>query len=826
VTGNKKKVKIKVFWRIALCLIVATVLFSTNQALWGKTESGHEAPSHSTHEAPSEGSHSDGHEGAQGGEQGHADQGHDQVAGTITTEISAIAYLPLLIILIPAFASIALPLSGEDHKKRDIINVAATASVFLLMMSLYYPVVKGVHHHGHLYKGISYSLSFLPGFAFNLFVDPAAVVVGAVIAFLWLLSAVYGISYMTIEENRVRYDFFNMATLVANIGVILAGDFLTLFLFFEGLIIFPYALVAHKEDEKCLFGANLYLYVGCVSSLGLLFGIALLYKYTGTIMIRPVGDVVNASLTSSAKYWIAFLMVFGFGGKAGIFVEHIWLPEAHPVAPTPASALLSGAMIKAGAYGIFRTVDMLFVPSRWDVDKFLDQWHVLENIGYWVIWLGIITMFLAVLSALITANSKRMLAYHSVSQMGYIVMGIGCAAYMGSDGAMGLAGAMYHIVNHALFKASLFLCVGAIYFQTHELDMYKLGGMLKKMPVVGIGLFIAACGISGIPGFNGFASKTLLHHAIVEAYEHSVHHGGADFKLKLAEIIFMITAGGTFASNMKLFVLSCLRETPKKFDHAGPAPMPMRVAIGMVSFAILFIGLFPNWILEHFIGPALAYFHYNPASHAYHQLFNVHAAAGARHSVIPILYPVGNTVSHAWGAVLQNLNGGGVAVLLGGMYFIIGMPFGWFHYVVPKKAEFVYQYMIIFNRFKWFCTNPSSAFGDLVDRIVMKPMVDFWLPLASVRAFIKWFERKFIPRIVYEKELWQHQAARTYLKNAEVYKIADAEGIDAVVNSVADGALELGTIARKTQTGFIQVYATTIVVSIIVMIGLTLYFVG
>jgi formate hydrogenlyase subunit 3/multisubunit Na+/H+ antiporter MnhD subunit len=813
---GKLKVKAKVFWRIAGCLIAVGILFSANQLFWGKTQPSYAETSQSTGDVAAKEVHND---------MAGAEHGHEEVTGPITKDISAMAYLPLVIILIPAIACLALVLSGENHKMRDNINVAATASVFLLLMSLYFPLVQGVHHHGHLYKGISYSLEFLPGFAFNLFVDPAAMVVASVVSFLWLLSAVYGITYMTIEENRMRYDFFNMATLVANIGVFLAGDFLTLFLFFEGLIIFPYALVAHKETDECIFGANMYLYVGAVSSLCLLLGIAILYKFTGTIAIRQVGDAINTSVSTSAKYWIAFLMVFGFGGKAGVFVEHVWLPEAHPVAPTPASALLSGAMIKAGAYGIFRVVVMLFSPSSWDVGKFVEQWHAMGGIGYAVIWLGIITMFLAVLSALITPNAKRMLAYSSISQMGYIVMGIGCAAYLGSDGALAMAGVLYHIVNHALFKASLFLCVGAFYFRTHELDMYKLGGMLKRMPVIGYGLLIAACGYAGIPFFNGFASKTLLHHAIVEAYEHGAHHGGG-IGLRLAEYIFMITAGGSFCVIMKLFVLTCLGETPKKFENIKPAPLPMRVAIGMVSFAILFVGFFPNFLLENFIGPALVYFNFNPASHAYHQVFNVHAAAGASHSVIPILYPIGDSVSHAWSAVIHNINGAGIAVLLGGMYFIIGVPLGWFRFVVPKQVEFVYNYMKIFNGFKWFCTNPASAFGDLVDWIVMKPMVNFWLPLVNVRSFIKWFEVKFIPRFVYEKELWQYKAARTYLKNAEVYKIADAEGVDAVVNGVADGTLGLGSIVRKTQTGFTQVYATTIVVSIIVMIGLTLYFVG
>jgi formate hydrogenlyase subunit 3/multisubunit Na+/H+ antiporter MnhD subunit len=744
-----------------------------------------------------------------------------------------------------------------------------------------------------------------------------------------------------------------MASLNSSIGVMFAGDFLTLFIFFEGLIIFPYALVAHKEDGPSLRGANFYLYLGAASSLSLLFGIGLLYHFTGSIMIQPLATAVNTALAPSVKYWIALFMIVGFGGKAGLFLEHIWLPNAHPVAPTPASCLLSGAMIKAGAYGIFRVTCMLFVPPHWDMTRYVSQWATMSNIGYAIIWVGITTMFLGVLSALISANSKRMLAFHSVSQMGYIVMGIGCGAYMGSDGAMGLAGGIYHIINHALFKASLFICVGAFYYQTHELDMYKLGGMLKRMPVVAIGLLIAACGIAGIPGFNGFASKTLLHHAILEAYEHSAHLGNGvpDFKLRFAEIIFMITAGGTFASNMKLFVLTSLGETPKKYaegHHAvGPASTAFRVTIIMVSCAILFVGLNPNWMLENFIGPALQYFNFNPSSHAHHLVFNTHAAVGEAKSIIPILYPITGITDAAmstWSDVIHNLNGGGIAVLLGGMYFIIGMSYHWFHFEVPEKCEFAYYYQKVVEGFKWFCVNPVSAFGvtidrilmsprsimvdgfrgacinifspfgdlvdkfvmtpvwgfmkgfknvcvnpvssfgdhvdrflmtpvwsfvrgfiklcaspvsalgdvvdrvmmkpvwptinslekfmkhplssfgDFVDRAIMRPMVLFWLPLSNQESFIEWFEKRFVPRFVYEKEIWQKKIARLYLMNAEVFKIADSQGIDPVVNAVADGALCLGEKALKTETHRAHIFAASIVIGMVIMMTLILFF--
>jgi len=142
---------------------------------------------------------------------------------------------------------------------------------------------------------------------------------------------------------------------------------------------------------------------------------------------------------------------------------------------------------------------------------------------------------------------KKMLAYHSVSQMGYIIMGIGVAAYLGPKGAMGFSGAIYHMVNHALFKALLFMVAGIIYLRTHELDMYQLGGMWRKFPFTALVCLIAVLGITGMPLFNGYASKSILHHAIVEAYE----YGHPSFRY--AEMMFTLTSAGTVTSFIKLF---------------------------------------------------------------------------------------------------------------------------------------------------------------------------------------------------------------------------------------------------------------------------------
>ena len=570
--------------------------------------------------------------------------------------------VPVWVIAIPVIGAFALLFKKDSDQYRDGVVVTACTLPFLLLLSIFSEATSG---------GVNYALSWLPGMELTFKVDSAGLLIALVTALLWILCSIFSITYMTHEKNRFRYDFFSLLTLATNLGVLLAGDFFTLFIFFEGLLLFPYPLIAHKGDAPAIKGANLYLYVGVITSLLLLSGIVLLKYYTGGVSIQPIADSISANMSSGLKFQIAALMVVGFGGKAGLFFEHFWLPEAHPVAPSPASALLSAAMIKAGAYGIYRVVNLLFVPQ----DASMGDWLTLSNIGYVTILIGAITMFFAVISALLSSNSKRMLAFHSISQMGYIVLGIGCAAYLGRDGAMGAAGALYHIVNHALFKAALFLGVGAVYFRTNELDMYKLGGLMKNMPVTAICLLIAVFGISGVPFFNGFASKTILHHAIIESYEH-----GHDMILWVVEKLFIITAAGTFASNFKLFYLTFRGNRPKKYDHVKPAPLPMKIGMIGFSVAILFLGFFPNWILETAIGPALSTFGFDVGSHAYHLLYDVQTKV----SGLAILYPGAESFS----SVLHNLLSGVIAIGLGAGLMFGGMKFGWFHLHVPKFATF------------------------------------------------------------------------------------------------------------------------------------------
>jgi hydrogenase-4 component B len=308
------------------------------------------------------------------------------------------------------------------------------------------------------------------------------------------------------------------------------------------------------------------------------------------------------------QYLISALFVIGFGVKAGMLPLHIWLPKAHPVAPTPASALLSGLLIKIGAYGLLRITTSFFMPAAELISERTDPlWTLSQNMGAVMIWIGITTMAVGVFMALQQGNMKKMLAYHSISQMGYIVMGIGAASYLGYIGAMGFAGSIYHTINHAFFKSLLFMVVGVIYVRTHELDMYKLGGLWKQMPFTAFVCLIAALGITGMPGFNGFASKSILHHAIIESFE----YGHASFRY--AEIIFTIVSAGTACSFIKLISYAFLGKCPEKYQNLprhGNGMMQM--AMGGLALLIIGIGLAPQFIMNQFIIPAASQFTYDP----------------------------------------------------------------------------------------------------------------------------------------------------------------------------------------------------------------------
>ncbi len=326
--------------------------------------------------------------------------------------------------------------------------------------------------------------------------------------------------------------------------------------------------------------------------------------------------------TAKAQLYTAgALLLFGFGAKAGCFPLHIWLPKAHPEAPAPASALLSGILTKTGVFGIIVVSCGLFGADH--------SWGLLIAV------LGLITMFVGALLAVFSINLKRTLACSSISQIGFILTGIGMACLLRSIGegnTLAVRGAFLHMVNHSLFKLVLFLCAGAVYMNLHKLDLNEIRGFGRGKPALMFAFLMGALGIGGIPLWNGYVSKTLIHESIVE-YMEAV---GGPWAWHLAEWVFLITGGMTVAYMLKLFVAVFVEknadpEMQERYDGMTHVYMrPETTAALVVTAAILpFLGLTAHLSMDRIADLGQEFFHVQGHAHtvAYLSLTNLKGGA-------------------------------------------------------------------------------------------------------------------------------------------------------------------------------------------------------
>ncbi|OUJ19138.1 NADH dehydrogenase subunit L [Methanonatronarchaeum thermophilum] len=524
----------------------------------------------------------------------------------MSTQATTIS-LPALVVLIPLIGAFISYIIGRVwREKYGHYTAAFIATITFITTALMYPYIGGGGE-------IEYTLTSLTTmYPITFYVDSFAFIFALATSFIWMVATIYSITYVKKEHATNRYFLFLILTLAVNMGVIVGGDLFVIYIFFELLALFSLMLVIHEQTRESYEAGKVYFYVGAFCGLMLLIGIILLYMNTGSMSIDSrFGEIEELG---NLKYLIAGLMILGFGGKAGIFPVHIWLPKAHPVAPTPASALLSAIMVKAGIYGIFRTTGTIFTPS-----DLAAAWS-LPEIGYWVIWIAIITSFIGWIFALFQDNIKTLLAYSTISQIGLLMIGVGAAAYLGYEGgAMGYAGSLYHVANHALYKSALFFIAGIIYFRTGTLKMSEMGQLYKKMPITFILCIIALLGIAGMPLFNGYVSKTIIHHALYDAYALN-----GDQALYIAEILFKIIGGGTVAYSLKLIISTFLTGNKnKETKEIKKAPKLMAVSVGAIATLIILIGLFPTTLLQNLITPVLETHALNPESVAYVSEINV-----------------------------------------------------------------------------------------------------------------------------------------------------------------------------------------------------------
>lgn len=376
-------------------------------------------------------------------------------------------------------------------------------------------------------------------------------------AFMWVVSTLFSFDYMAHYPNKNRYYFFLLLTLGATVGVFLSADFFTMFIFFEIMSMASYVWVAQDERKESLRAAETYLGIAVIGGLCILMGMFLLFGELGNLSTAgEIGGNGGLLLMAEEQYSQAaflgmrhgrilaagLLMLTGFGAKAGAIPLHIWLPKAHPVAPAPASALLSGILTKTGVFGTMLLTLQVFFGNR----KF----------GFLIFTLGMFTMVTGAVLALFSVDLKRTLACSSISQIGFIFTGVGTAALfsgisvVSEEGySMSLHGGILHMVNHSLIKLVLFCAAGVVFMNLHQLNLNDIRGFGRKKPLLHMIFLAGALGIAGVPLFNGYVSKSLIHEGIVFLQKEQ-----PAFWLKAAEWIFMISGGFTAAYMAKLYI--------------------------------------------------------------------------------------------------------------------------------------------------------------------------------------------------------------------------------------------------------------------------------
>ena len=376
----------------------------------------------------------------------------------------------------------------------------------------------------------------------------------AMACFMWFVSLLFSLEYMAHYKAKAQYYAFMIATFVATVGVFLSADLLTTFVFFEVMSVTSYVLVIHDRSKGAMRAGDTYLAVAVIGGMVMLMGLFLLYQMTGTLKIADLPAACAPYAGTGRLYAASICMLFGFGAKAGMFPLHIWLPKAHPVAPAPASALLSGILTKAGIYGAIIICYMLSGDKYWAAA---------------ILTIGAITMFLGAFLALLSGNLKKTLACSSVSQIGFITTGIGIACLTAGESAMASKGTVLHMVNHSLIKLLLFSCAGVVYMNLHKLALKDVRGWGRNKPLLGALFAVGVLTISGVPGTSGYISKTLLHESIVEVIEELEHAGGSIALLKGLEWVFLISGGLTFAYMTRLFFCLFVRNNSAESVQKG-----------------------------------------------------------------------------------------------------------------------------------------------------------------------------------------------------------------------------------------------------------------
>ena len=446
------------------------------------------------------------------------------------------------------------------------VATAVGASSVFLILSMMKPVVDA-YNNGQNSLVFVYPWISSVDINFGFLIDMVSFPIGLTIALVSTISCLYSIKHMEKEPHQTSYYANLLFFMTGMIGVVFSLNLIQFYLFWELMLIPSYLLIARWGTSGRRLGIGFkYFIFTHMGALMMLLGILSIFSYTMTFDLTELPS--KASLIPPSMVPVIFiLLLLGFFVKMAAFPLHTWLPDAHSEAPTPISAMLSGIMIKSGAYGIARILLTIFGQSMIQASDYL-------------LTLAIITMVYGGLMALAQADIKRLLAYSSISQMGYIIFGFATVS------TLGIMGSLFHVVNHAICKALLFMCAGSIIHQTGTRNIRKMSGLITKMPVTGFACLIGIFSLVGAPPLNAFWSEWMIFGGGLASHKIVFTFIGAASTI--------ITAGYLLWFAWRVFFGS----VPKGLEDVKESSPLLLIPIVMLASASIILGIWPGLILD------------------------------------------------------------------------------------------------------------------------------------------------------------------------------------------------------------------------------------
>ena len=515
----------------------------------------------------------------------------------MTFYATLINHAPAMILALPLLFAMAAPLISKIGPK--VRNIWATIGVLApaaLMMLLAWEVLIDGGDVSRIYVFGADGTKFpLPGdhvvrIAFS--VDGMSVFMGLIIATVSIAAVVYSYSYIKKYTGQDKYYTLLLLLLTANYGMVLTGDIFNLFVWFEVSSVAICALTAFKTERAESFeAAAKYLIYASIAGLMFLVAIGFLYTQYGHLNINYLAAAIagNGEMVVVDKIVLG-LLISVFALKAGSVPMHMATPDAYAEAPAPITAMFVTAS-QAGLYAIFRACYTLYGAN---IEVSGDLLHIA---GWVIIVLGVLSMFIGVTMALVQKDIKRLMAYHAISQTGYMMLGVGVGlAVLGTGdfeefGRTAMAGGIFHIFNHALYKGLLFLTAGAIIYKAGTRDLNKMGGLGRDMKLTALFFIIGALAIAGVPPLNGFSSKLLIYESVFEFNP-------------LIGAIAMLVSLLTLASFVKVFYSAFMG--PRRSDmKKGEVPASMLIGMAVLAGIIIVFSAVPSLVLKTLVDPAV-----------------------------------------------------------------------------------------------------------------------------------------------------------------------------------------------------------------------------